>query len=64
MPGDRITVLLTDDHTLFRDGLAGLLASYGGMEVIGSTPNGEAAAGLVEKTRPDVVLMQVQMPFE
>ncbi|MEJ7815371.1 MAG: hypothetical protein WKF53_09375 [Rubrobacter sp.] len=44
MPADPIKVLLADDHTLFRDGLAGLLASYGGMEVVGSTSNGEEAA--------------------
>lgn len=64
MPADPIKVLLADDHTLFRNGLAGLLASYGGMEVVGSTPNGEEAVDLVERTRPDVVLMQVQVPFE
>ena len=64
MPTDPIKVLLADDHTLFRNGLAGLLASYGGMEVVGSTPNGEEAVALVERTRPDVVLMQVQIPFE
>jgi DNA-binding NarL/FixJ family response regulator len=64
LPADPIKVLLADDHTLFRNGLAGLLASYGGMEVVGSTPNGEEAVALVERTRPDVVLMQVQVPFE
>ena len=64
MPADLIKVLLADDHTMFREGLAGLLASYGGMEVVGSTPNGEEAVDLVESTRPDVVLMQVQVPFE
>jgi len=64
LPADPIKVLLADDHTLFRNGLAGLLASYGGMEVVGSTPNGEEAVALVERTRPDVVLMQVQIPFE
>jgi DNA-binding NarL/FixJ family response regulator len=64
LPADPIKVLLADDHTLFRNGLAGLLTSYGGMEVVGSTPNGEEAVTLVERTRPDVVLMQVQVPFE
>jgi DNA-binding NarL/FixJ family response regulator len=64
LPADPIKVLLADDHTLFRNGLAGLLASYGGMEVVGSTTNGEEAVALVERTRPDVVLMQVQIPFE
>jgi DNA-binding NarL/FixJ family response regulator len=61
---DPIRVLLADDHTLFRDGLAGLLASYGGMEVVGSTPNGQQALALAQSTSPDVVIMQVQMPFE
>ena len=64
MPADPIKVLLADDHTLFRNGLAGLLASYGGMEVVGSTPNGEEAVALAERMSPDVVLMQVQVPFE
>jgi DNA-binding NarL/FixJ family response regulator len=64
LPADPIKVLLADDHTMFREGLAGILASYGGMEVVGSTPNGEEAVTLVERTRPDVVLMQVQTPFE
>jgi len=61
---DPIRVLLADDHTMFREGLAGLLASYGGMEVVGSIANGEEAVVLAERTRPEVVLMQVQMPFE
>jgi DNA-binding NarL/FixJ family response regulator len=64
LPADPIKVLLADDHTMFREGFAGILASYGGMEVVGSTPNGEEAVTLVERTRPDVVLMQVQSPFE
>jgi DNA-binding NarL/FixJ family response regulator len=64
LPADPIKVLLADDHTMFREGLAGLLASYGGMEVVGSAPNGEEDVALAERTRPDVVLMQVQMPFE
>lgn len=57
-------VLLADDHTMFRDGLARVLATYGGLEVVGETPNDEEAVALAQKTRPDVVIMQVQMPFE
>ncbi len=57
-------VLLADDHTMFREGLAGLLTSYGGLEVVAETANDEGAVALVRKTRPDVVIMQVQMPFE
>ena len=59
-----IRVLLADDHTMFREGLAGLLASYGGMEVVGSVGNGEEAVDLADQKKPDVVVMQVQMPFE
>jgi DNA-binding NarL/FixJ family response regulator len=57
-------VLLADDHTLFRRGLAGLLTSYGGLEVVGEVPNDQEALALAQRERPDVVIMQVQMPFE
>lgn len=57
-------MLLADDHTMFREGLAGLLASYGGMEVVGSVVNGEEAVALVEELKPNVVIMQVQIPFD
>jgi DNA-binding NarL/FixJ family response regulator len=59
-----IRVLLADDHTLFREGLAGILASYGGMEVIAEVPNDAEALRLVGELSPDVVIMQVQMPFK
>jgi DNA-binding NarL/FixJ family response regulator len=49
---------------MFREGLADLLASYGGMRVVGSTLNGEEALALAEEQRPDVVIMQVQIPFQ
>jgi DNA-binding NarL/FixJ family response regulator len=62
--GGPIRVLLADDHTMFREGLAGILASYGGMEVVAKVPNDEEALRLARETRPDVVVMQVQMPFK
>lgn len=64
MSAEPITVILADDHTMFREGLAGLLTSYGGMEVVGSLVNGEEAVALVEQKKPDVVVMQVQLPFD
>ncbi|MBA3423272.1 MAG: response regulator transcription factor [Rubrobacter sp.] len=57
-------MLLADDHIMFREGLARLLATYGGLEVVGETANDEEAIVLARQTRPDVVIMQVQMPFE
>jgi DNA-binding NarL/FixJ family response regulator len=59
-----IRVLLADDHTMFRQGLAGILASYGGMEVVAEVPNDAEALELARELSPDVVIMQVQMPFE
>jgi DNA-binding NarL/FixJ family response regulator len=59
-----VKVLLADDHTLFREGLAGLLAASGGLEVVGEVPNDEGALALAQEKKPDVVIMQVQMPFE
>src|SRR5215217_604676 len=59
-----IRVLLADDHTMFREGLAGILASYGGMEVVAEVPNDGEALKLSRELSPDVVIMQVQIPFE
>jgi DNA-binding NarL/FixJ family response regulator len=59
-----IRILLADDHTLFRRGIAGLLASYGGLEVVAAVPNDQEALALAREEKPDVVIMQVQMPFE
>jgi DNA-binding NarL/FixJ family response regulator len=60
---DPIRVLLADDHTMFRDGLASVLSDYGGMRVVGQTDNDEGAVELARELEPDVVLMQVQTPF-
>src|SRR5215216_6913383 len=63
-PTRKISVLLADDHTMFSQGLAGILASYGGVEVVAEVPNDSEALRLVGELSPDVVIMQVQMPFE
>src|SRR5687767_2669741 len=60
---DPIRVLLADDHTMFREGIASVLADYGGIEVVGQTDNDEGAVELARLRKPDVVLMQVQMPI-
>jgi DNA-binding NarL/FixJ family response regulator len=61
--GDPIRVLLADDHTMFRQGIARVLSGYGGLEIVGQTDNDDGAVELARRTRPDVVLMQVQMPI-
>jgi DNA-binding NarL/FixJ family response regulator len=59
-----IRVLLADDHTMFRQGLSAILASYGGMEVVAEVPNDADALELARDLEPDVVIMQVQLPFQ
>jgi DNA-binding NarL/FixJ family response regulator len=56
-----VKVLVADDHTMFREGLAAMLASsYADeVEVVGKTSTGEEAVALAREKRPDVVTMQV-----
>ncbi len=61
--GGTIKILLADDHTMFREGIASVLDGSSSMEVVGQSSNGEGAVGLARLTKPDVVLMQVQMPI-
>ena len=57
-------MLLADDHTMFRQGLAGILASYRGMAIVAEVPNDREALKLARELSADLVIMQVQMPFE
>ena len=59
-----VRVLLADDHTMFREGLANVLATYGGIEVVAGTTNDEGAVALAREHKPDVVVMQAQLPLE
>jgi len=62
MSEGRIRLLLADDQTLLRRGLAGLLNRNPDMEVVGEAENGEQAVQLAEALDPDVILMDVRMP--
>ncbi len=55
------TVLLVDDHHGFRT-LANLLLGNDGFEVVGEAVDGESAINAVRRQRPDVVLLDVQLP--
>jgi two-component system, NarL family, response regulator NreC len=57
----KIRVLLTDDHTLFRQGIRTLLASEPDIEVAGEAINGADAVALAHEIRPDLVLMDIGM---
>jgi DNA-binding NarL/FixJ family response regulator len=58
----RVTVLLADDHAMFRRGLRTLLEVEGDIEVVGEAKNGRHAVELTRKLRPAVVLMDIAMP--
>jgi DNA-binding NarL/FixJ family response regulator len=57
-----VTILLADDHTIVRQGLAKLLDGEGELSVIGEAKNGREAITKVEELKPDVVLMDIAMP--
>ena len=57
-----IRVLLVDDQALFREGLDTLLSVHKDIQVIGQAGNGQEAVNLALKLRPDVILMDIQMP--
>jgi DNA-binding NarL/FixJ family response regulator len=56
-----LRVLLADDHPLFRDGLKSLLEAHG-IDVVGEVSNGREAVIRAARLRPDVVLMDLNMP--
>jgi NarL family two-component system response regulator LiaR len=60
--GSRIRVLIVDDHPAIRRGLAAFLLVFDDLELVGEAPGGRSALDLCERTRPDVVLMDLVMP--
>ena len=60
--GEKIRVLLVDDHTVVRNGIALQLRQAPDIEIVGEAADGETALDLVRKLRPDVVTMDAHMP--
>ena len=58
----KIRILLADDHSIMRVGLASLLSREKDMTVVGEAENGEQAVALARKLNPDIVVMDLMMP--
>ncbi len=61
-PARKIRVLLADDHTIMREGLASLLREEPDIEVVGEATDGLVSLELARRHRPDVVVMDISMP--
>lgn len=57
-----VRVVIVDDQALMRDGFSMILGAQEDMEVLGVAADGRDGVGLVRRTRPDVVLMDIRMP--
>ena len=60
--GPRVRVLVADDHPVFRAGLSRALTASGEVEVVGEAATGPQALELIRLHRPDVALLDLQMP--
>ncbi len=60
-PG-KTRVLLVDDHAMLRQGLRTVLEGYEDIDVVGEASNGEQAVALAKSFRPDIVIMDINMP--
>ena len=59
---EKTTVLLVDDHTLFREGMASLLSAQEDIEVVGEASDGLEALEKARDLVPDLILMDIRMP--
>jgi DNA-binding NarL/FixJ family response regulator len=57
-----IRLVVVDDHALFRAGLVGLLREMGDFDIVGEAANGREAVEIIRIQKPDVVLLDVNMP--
>ncbi|MFC0776016.1 response regulator transcription factor [Terrimonas alba] len=57
-----ITLMIADDHPMFKEGLHLLLRHYDHLKIIGEAENGATLLSLIEKEVPDVVITDIQMP--
>ncbi|MCL0064384.1 response regulator transcription factor [Dehalococcoidia bacterium] len=59
---EQIKVLVVDDHSLFRSGVVGVIASQENMQVVAEAENGREAIEKAREVQPDIVIMDLSMP--
>jgi DNA-binding NarL/FixJ family response regulator len=57
-----IRVLIAEDHLMVRSGIRALLEKSGDLNILGEASNGQEAVEMVEKLKPDVLIMDIMMP--
>ena len=62
MEAEKINILIVDDQSLVREGIASLLAIQPGIKLLGTAENGREAVQFVQQEQPDVILMDIRMP--
>jgi DNA-binding NarL/FixJ family response regulator len=58
----KISILIVDDHPVVRAGLASMLGTQESLDVVGAAWNGQEAFALIERHRPQVMLLDLRMP--
>lgn len=59
---DKIRLVVVDDHPLFREGVASILAAESDMEIVGQGASAEHAIQLAQTHKPDIMLLDINMP--
>jgi DNA-binding NarL/FixJ family response regulator len=59
---DGITILLVDDHALVREGLREILETQSDLRVVGEAKDSDTTMALVDETKPDIVLLDIEIP--
>ena len=62
MAAEKINILIVDDQSLVREGIASLLAIQPEINILGTAENGQEAVQFVQQSQPDVILMDIRMP--
>lgn len=59
---EKISIVIADDHPVFRAGMKHIIEGGSGIEIIGEAGNGTEAIALIEKLKPDVAVLDIDMP--